>query len=273
MTNSRTRRARSPFDSYLTEIDRTPLLSADEERELSALVRDGDAAARDRLVRANLRLVVSLARRYSGKGLPLEDLIAEGNMGLMRAAEGFDPAAGTRFATYASYWIKQSIRRALGRDGNAVRLPQYMITLVAQWHRAAATLRRELDRSPTDEEIAEFLDLTVRQTRAVRKALKVLTSGSASGDPDAEGPLDRVAATGVTCPAEELADAETLSEAIASLSELTEREATILRLRFGLDGEAPVTLKEVGERLGYTRERVRQIERDALAKLRQHLAA
>src|ERR1700722_7915727 len=132
---TRSRRGRSPFDSYLIEIDETPLLSAQDERELAARVQAGDTSARDLLVRANLRLVVSIARNYVGKGLPVEDLVGEGNMGLIRAAEGFDPNAGTRFATYATYWIRQSIRRSLSRDANALRLPSYMWTLLAKWHR------------------------------------------------------------------------------------------------------------------------------------------
>jgi RNA polymerase primary sigma factor len=265
--------ARAPFETYLSEIDKTPLLSADEERALARRIQVGDAAARDQLVRANLRLVVSLARHYTGRGLPLEDLIAEGNMGLLRAAEGFDPDAGTRFSTYASYWVKQSARRAVGRDGGTVRLPSYITTLVAKWRRTAADLHRELARPATEQEVAESLGLKPKQVRAVRKALRVLASGRQSENTDEGVPLDYVAAEGTTCPVEELAGAEEVRKAVESLSTLSEREAMILRLRFGLDGAKPVTLKEVGERLGYTRERVRQIERDALTKLREHVAA
>ena len=267
-----TNRHLAPLALYLSEIGRTPLLSAEEERELAFRVRHGDPAARDRLVRANLRLVVSVARRYAGKGLPLEDLVAEGNMGLLRAAEGFDPAAGTRFATYASYWIKQSTRRAVDRDGGTVRLPSYMTTLVAKWNRAAADLHRELDRPATEEEVAARLGLTPRLTRAVRKALRVLASGR-QRDEENGNPLDYLAAAGGTCPAEELAVAEEVRRAVGSLSALTELEASVLRMRFGLDGAEPVTLREVAERLGYTREWVRQVERAALAKLRERVAA
>jgi RNA polymerase primary sigma factor len=273
VTTTRTRRARSPFDSYLLEIDRTPLLTAAEERELADRIAAGDPAARDRLVRANLRLVVCVARQYVGKGLAMEDLVAEGNMGLMRAAEGFDPTAGTRFATYATYWIRQSIRRSLSRDGNSVRLPQYMATLVGKWHQTAALLVRELGRAPTEEEVAARLALRPKQTRAVRKALRALASGRAGGEAEDGGSvIEELVADRAACPSDAISRAEQLREALDSLDDLSEREATILRMRFGLDGTEPVTLNEVGRRMGYTRERVRQIERDALAKLRARVA-
>jgi RNA polymerase primary sigma factor len=273
VTTTRPRRVRSPFDVYLTEINDAPLLGADEERQLARRIADGDPAARDHLVRANLRLVVHLARAYVGKGLPLEDLIAEGNMGLVRAAEGFDPAAGTRFVTYATYWVRQSIRRALTRAGNPVRLPQYMWTLLGRWQRAAATLRRELGREATEEEIAADLRLTARQVRAVRQARKALASGQLPDEPEGAAPIEQVADGGEGCPAEVLASAEQLRVAVEALGLLSEREATVLRLRFGLDGRGQATLNQIGALLGYTRERVRQIEQEALAKLRRCVAA
>jgi RNA polymerase primary sigma factor len=265
---ARTRRAAAPFESYLTEIDEVGLLSAQEERALANRIAIGDGEARDRLVRANLRLVVCIARGYTGRGLPLEDLIAEGNMGLLRAVEGFDPAAGTRFSTYATYWIRQSIRRALSRDGSALRLPQYMTTLISKWHRAASVLRRELGRPPVDEEVAKRLGLSAKQTRAVQKALRVYASGQSIDEGEGDAAVDRVADVRSACPCDALEGAEALRGIMGSLERLTAREATVLRMRFGLNGEAAATLKEVGEVLGYTRERVRQIERDALAKLR-----
>jgi RNA polymerase primary sigma factor len=268
-----TRPNAAPLELYLSEINSTPLLNTEDERVLARRIATGDPAARDRLVRANLRLVVRLARDYTGRGLPLEDLIAEGNMGLMRAAEAFDPEAGTRFSTYATYWIKQSIRRTLSRDGSAVRLPSYLTTLVAKWRRAADELRRVLDRPATEEEIADHIGLSFRQTRAVRRALCALASGRRSEDPDGDRPLERVACPRGESPAEALADAEEIRKAVGSLAGLSEREGVVLRLRFGLEGHAPATLQEVGERLGYTRERVRQIERDALARLRDVVAA
>jgi RNA polymerase primary sigma factor len=225
------------------------------------------------MVRANLRLVVSLARHYAGKGLPLEDLVAEGNMGLVRAVEGYDPAAGTRFSTYASYWVKQSIRRALSRTGNAVRLPQYVTTLLAKWAKASTALHRELGRTPTDEEVAARLGLTERQVRVVRKARRVYASGQPVENPDGEPVVGLFADARELPPDDRLAGAEEVRKALDSVGRLEEREAQVLRLRFGLDGGEPASLQEVGEQLGYTRERIRQIERDALAKLRDHLAA
>jgi RNA polymerase primary sigma factor len=271
--NPRLRRVQSLFDCYLSEIDETPLLTPKQEGELAGKVQVGDAAAREHLVKANLRLVVSIARQYAGKGLPLEDLVSEGNMGLLRAAEGFDPDAGTRFATYATYWIRQSIRRALNRTGNAVRLPDYMWALIGKWQRTSTNLRRELGRTPSDQEIAAELRLSARQTRAVLKGLRVLASGQAQGDDSDDNPIEKMPDVGKTCPVDELAGAEQMRAALSSLGRLNDRELTVLRLRYGLDGETPVTLREIGAQWGYTRERVRQIERGALAKLRANLVA
>src|SRR5438552_10674925 len=144
----------SPLETYLSEINETPLLSADEEKLLAVRIEEGDIEARDHMVRANLRLVVNIARSYTGKGLGLQDLIAEGNLGLMRAVEGFDPAMNTRFSTYASYWIKQSIKRAVINTGKTIRIPAYMVELLAKWRRAASKLHDELGRPPTHEEVA-----------------------------------------------------------------------------------------------------------------------
>ncbi len=271
--NARPRRGRSPFDVYLTEIDQTALLTARDERELAIRVQEGDLEARDRLVRANLRLVVSVARNYTGKGLAVEDLVGEGNMGLIRAAEGYDPNAGTRFATYATYWIRQSIRRALSRDANTLRLPSYMWTLLSRWHSASSTLRRELGRAATVEEIALNLKLSRRQTRAVQKALMVLSSGQTIRDSESEDPIEQITSTRLNCPLEDLDEAEEVQGAMEGLANLDNRESTIIRLRFGLDGGSPITLREVGEKMGFTKERIRQIEREALAKLRQRVVA
>jgi RNA polymerase primary sigma factor len=270
-----TRRPRtlSSFDSYLSEIDQTELLTSSEEKDLAVRIQEGDSVARDHLVRANLRLVVNIARKYMGKGLTVEDLVGEGNMGLLRAAEGYDPNMGTRFATYATYWIRQSIRRALSRDGNTLRLPSYMLTLLAKWHRAAGGFAREWGRPGTEDEIAERMKLSKRQRRAVQKALLVLASGHSSGSPEGQSTIDQIASNRCGCPSEELHGFEQLRDALNGLTNLDDREATILKMRFGLEGEKPVTLKEVGERLGFTKERIRQIERVALAKLRQHVAA
>ncbi|MFN6050081.1 MAG: RNA polymerase sigma factor RpoD/SigA, partial [Planctomycetia bacterium] len=178
---SRQRRHRSdsvqsPLETYLREINETALLTADEEKQLAYRIETGDAEARDRMVRANLRLVVNIARSYTGKGLALQDLIEEGNLGLLRAVEGFDPTMNTRFSTYASYWIKQSIKRALVNTAKTIRVPAYMVELLAKWRRATAILHDELGRPPTHEEIAKVLELPKKKLNIIKKAIKVYQS-------------------------------------------------------------------------------------------------
>jgi RNA polymerase primary sigma factor len=270
---TKTRSTRSSLDFYVQEINAAPLLTADEERLLARRIALGDPEARDELVKSNLRLVIHLARAYVGKGLPLEDLISEGNMGLVRAAEGYDPAAGTRFVTYATYWIRQSIRRALNRASHPVRLPQYMWTLLGKWQRATVHLRKSLGREPQLSEIANSLSLTAKQLRAALNALKALSSIQTADDPSQPNAIEQLPDGFRQGPAEALVNAEELRVAIGSFRILSEREVLVLRMRFGLDGGQQATLKQIGEQLGYTRERVRQIEQQALAKLRKCLAA
>jgi RNA polymerase primary sigma factor len=268
------RNTRTPFDTYLSEINRTPLLSVAEERALAAQVAIGDSAARDRMVRANLRLVVNLARGYTGRGLPLEDLIAEGNMGLLRAVEGYDAGMSTRFSTYAAYWIKQSMRRALHMSARTVRLPAYVIGLVGEWRRAAAAFQEKHDRVAEDSELAELLGLSQKQVRVVKKALRAYVANSLGEQEDGSDiSADTLADTRITQPDDKLSGTEELGLALDGIHLLDNRAAEVLRMRFGLDGNEPRTLQEIGDFLGYTRERVRQIEREALAKLREHLQA
>ena len=270
--NDRTNVDSTYFGSYLAELYRTPLLSADAEKDLAYQIAAGDPAARDELVRANLRLVICLARRYVGKGVALEDLIEEGNLGLLRAVEGFDPKMNSRFSTYASYWVKQSIRSALNKSGHAVRLPQYMGTLLFKWRQAEIEFRRELGRDASREEVRGRLGLTSRQAWAVAKGQKAVMSGKAVGTTGEERSTDVLADPGAG-PADRLAAEDDVRAVLDSLDQLGDREATILRLRFGLGGEEPASLDKVGERLGLTRERVRQIELIALADLRNRLGA
>ena len=267
-----TQAACTPFESYLTEVNRTPLLSWNAEKDLAGRIAEGDPLARDEMAKANLRLVVWIARQYVGKGVPLEDLIEEGNLGLLRAVEGFNPGMNTRFSTYASYWVKQSIRGALNKSGHAVRLPQYMGTLLIKWRQAETELRAELGRDASREEVTGRLGLTSRQGRAVAKGQKAVMSGNAVGTTGEERPADLVADRGAG-PADRLIAEDDMRAALDSLDQLGDREATILRLRFGLGGEEPATLDKVGKRLGLTRERVRQIEQIALADLRTRLGA
>src|SRR5437870_593318 len=166
----------SPLETYLREINETALLSAQEEKDLAYRIDEGDNAARDRMVRANLRLVVNIARSYTGKGLGLQDLIEEGNLGLLRAVQGFDPTMNTRFSTYASYWIKQSIKRALVNTAKTIRIPAYMVELLAKWRRATVQLQDELGRSPTHEEVAGSLQLPKKKLAIIKKAIRVYNS-------------------------------------------------------------------------------------------------
>ncbi len=264
----------SPLQIYLQDINDTPLLSAAEERELAERVALGDPYAREHMVKANLRLVVNLARGYLGKGLSLEDLIEEGNLGLMRAVEGFDGGMDTRFSTYASYWIKQSIRRAVMNNGKPIRLPAYMVSLLAKWRRATAVLAERLDRAPSHEEVGKALKLSKKKMAIVAKALTIhnLTPHNENGDED--GPaIDEVLTDDRGKGVESrLMEADDLDRIFEHMHALEDREATVIRMRFGLDHYDPMTLREVGENLGLTRERVRQLESQAIQKLVHALA-
>jgi len=258
----------TPLETYLREINETALLNAREEKELATSIGEGDLAARDRMVRANLRLVVNIARGYSGKGLALQDLIEEGNLGLLRAVEGFDPAMGTRFSTYASYWIKQSIKRALINTGKTIRIPAYMVELLSKWRRATARLTEELDRTPTPEEIARVLGLPKKKLPIIKKAIKIYNATPQTDQTEAGWTLgDMVMDERQVAPDDALVESDSLRHVLAMLHTMDQREATVLRMRFGLDGYEPRTLKEIGEEMGLTRERVRQIETEALNKM------
>jgi RNA polymerase primary sigma factor len=258
----------SPLETYLGEINETRLLTADEEKDLAYRIGEGDGAARDHMVRANLRLVVNIARSYTGKGLGLQDLIAEGNLGLLRAVEGFDPSMNTRFSTYASYWIKQSIKRAVINTGKTIRIPAYMNELLVKWRRATAKLQDELGRMPTQEETAAYLKLPKKKLTIIRKAIRIYNAAPQSEPSDESRSIDEILMDdNPETPESHLLQADDLKQVIELLDQMDKREAAVLRLRFGLDGEDPKTLKEIGDRLGLTRERVRQIESEALSKL------
>lgn len=258
----------TPLETYLREINETSLLSARDEQELAIRIGEGDTAARDRMVRANLRLVVNIARGYTGKGLGLQDLIEEGNLGLLRAVEGFDPAIGTRFSTYASYWIKQSIKRALINTGKTIRIPAYMVELLSKWRRASARLSEELGRTPTPEEVARILGLAKKKLPIIKKAIRIYNATPQTDQVEAGWTLgEMVPDERLRAPDETLVEHDNLTHVMKMLHTMDPREATVLRLRFGLDDNEPRTLKEIGESLGLTRERVRQIETEALGKL------
>ncbi len=265
--------AQSPLETYLREINETALLTADEEKDLARRIEVGDTAARDQMVRANLRLVVNIARGYTGKGLALQDLIEEGNLGLLRAVEGFDPNMNTRFSTYASYWIKQSIKRALVNTAKTIRIPAYMVELLSKWRRATNKLTDELGRPPTPEEIAKLLGLPKKKLNIIKKAIRVYNSAPQTEQAGEPGwSIDEMLMDNRSkSPDTEMVESDDLKHVLVLLDKMDQREATVLRMRFGLNEEEPRTLKEIGESLGLTRERVRQIESEALAKLNESL--
>lgn len=256
---------------YLKEIAKTPLLSTSEEQELSLRVAQGDFSAREHMVKANLRLVVNIARGFKGLGLSLEDLIEEGNLGLLRAVEGYDGSLGTRFSTYATYWIKQSIRAALIKGGKQVRLPGYMVSLISKWNHAVKILTERLGRAPEPQEVAHTLYLSEKKMNYVLQALAV-SELQRSSDHDGANAEDEILVLAslfddeAMTPDQEVASAEMAELIKQALATRDEREQTVIRMRFGLDC-SPLTLREVGEKLGLTRERVRQVEQQALRAL------
>jgi RNA polymerase primary sigma factor len=260
--------APNTLNLYLREIKDSPLLTATEERELAEAIAQGDRDARARMIQANLRLVVKIARDYLGRGMVLDDLIGEGNLGLIRAAEEFDPGFGTRFSTYASYWIKQAIRHALINTSATIRLPAHMVNLLTKWRRAERALTRTLGCAPTDDQVAVDLGLTDAQRILVEKARRAtqlrLEGGTAENGIDWPGDE---ATQSADAPDSMLEADDERQSLLRRLQRLDERERSILTLRFGLEGEHPLTLKEVGRRLGVTREWVRKIEIRAVRKL------
>jgi RNA polymerase primary sigma factor len=261
--------SRSPLQIYLQDINGTALLNMEEERELARRVAEGDPEAREHMIRANLRLVVNIARGYLGKGLVLEDLIEEGNLGLLRAVEGFDGSMDTRFSTYASYWIKQSIRRAVMNNGKPIRLPAYMVTLLAKWRRATLALTENLGRAPSPEEVGKVLRLSKKKLSIVHKAIR---ANSLTPHPDGAGDegfaIDDVLTDERSKDPEiTMMENDDLERIMHRVEKLDHREQSVLRMRFGLAPHMPMTLREIGDSLGLTRERVRQLEQQALSKL------
>jgi RNA polymerase primary sigma factor len=257
---------------YLREIGQVKLLTPQEEIVLAKRIRRGDQRAREHMIKANLRLVVKIAHDYEGMGLPLLDLINEGNIGLMKGVERFDPRKGAKLSTYASWWIKQSIKRALANQSKTIRLPVHVVDKVAHIRRAEVKLRETLDRDPTDEELAHELDLDPRRIRQYRQASKAPVSLDAPiGDDASERVSEIVADPNAAAPFDRLVQ-ETDTQLVREvLGTLDQRENKILTLRFGLEDGQERTLEEVGARLGVTRERIRQIQEQALKKLREKM--
>ena len=258
---------------YLKEIERIPLLTREQEGELARRVRTGDAAAKARLSEANLRLVVQIARRYRNRGLPLPDLIEEGNIGLLRAVEKFDGERGTRFSTYATWWIRQAIVRALANQARIIRLPVHVELLLARYTRAQQRLTQELERPPTMEELAAALGTTVEQVEELEEIrLQPVSLETPIGE--GQGRVSDLIADPSADPRDALVSLfRERADLVSVLDDLAANERTVLRRRFGLEGDPPEKLEAIGQRLGLTRERIRQIEAAGLRKLRALLGA
>ena len=258
-----------PVKIYLKEIGRVPLLSPDEEVDLAIRISQGDVAAKKRLSEANLRLVVSIAKRYLGRGMQFLDLIQEGNLGLMKAVEKFDYRKGFKFSTYATWWIRQSITRAIADQARTIRIPVHMVETINKQVRATRQLLQKLGREPSPEEIAEFIGSTPERVREIQKiAQDPVSLETPIGEEEDSHLGDFIEDSNAAAPAE-VAEANMLREQLISvLSTLTPREEKVLRLRYGIDDSHPRTLEEVGKEFNVTRERIRQIEAKALRKLR-----
>src|SRR5881275_1372169 len=255
---------------YLREIGQIPLLTPQQEIELAAKIKKGDREARALMIRSNLRLVVKIAHDYANLGLPLLDLISEGNIGLMKAVERFDPAKGGKLSTYGSWWIKQSIKRALANQSKTIRLPVHLVDKISKMRRTAMRLQEELGREPTAEELAEEMGTTPGRVAQMRMAaIRPASLDAPIGDEDSNNFAEVVQDEAADTPYEQLEEKTVTRMLQEMVKTLDVREATILRARFGLDGGPQKTLEEVGQKFGVTRERVRQIQNIALKKLRK----
>jgi len=280
---------------YLRQINESPLLSADDEKRLAEIVREGqraperfqqgeiglaeredaeaDAAeARETMVRSNLRLVVNIAKKYAKRGMPLNDLINEGNLGLIRAVEGFDPDQNTRFSTYASWWIKQSIKRSLINSDKPIHIPAYMVEMISRFREAREQFLETEGRPPTADELAERLEMTVSKVDHIRNAVRAVSTPTNDSDTaDGQSLTEALADEKTPSPEDALFNESEAAKMVRLLDALDDREQRILRMRYGLDGNEPLTLKEIGAAIHLTRERVRQIECEALKKIKDHI--
>ena len=261
---------RNVIRTYMQEIGKTALLSREEEVALAARIKDGDQSARDHMISANLRLVVKIAHDYNNFGLPLLDLISEGNIGLVKAVERFDPEKGGKLSTYAAWWIKQSIKRALANQSKTIRLPVHLVDKISKMRRVTAKLADELDREPLDEEIAYDMGMPINKVAHLKSvSVRPASLDAPVGEDGNTSFGELVGDENQTTPLEDL-QYKTVNNDIQSVIALLEaREGEIIRLRFGLDGNRPLTLEEVGEHFAITRERVRQLQTIAIHKMRR----
>jgi RNA polymerase primary sigma factor len=261
---------RNVMRTYMQEICKTPLLTKQEEFDLAERIKAGDKRARDHMISANLRLVVKIAYDYNNFGLPLLDLISEGNIGLIKAVERFDPSKGGKLSTYAAWWIKQSIKRALANQSKTIRLPVHLVDRIARMRKVTAQLADELDREPSDEEIAYAMDMPINKVAHLKSVSVRPASLDAPVGEDGDTTFGELVGDeqGAT-PYENLQEKSMSDDIKSVIGRLEDREAEIIQLRFGLDGNPPLTLEEVGERFDITRERVRQIQNIAIHKMRR----
>ncbi len=260
---------------YLKDIDKAPLLSAEEEIRLAKRIKKGDTRARRKMVQCNLRLVVNIAKKYSRYGVPLLDLIEEGNLGLMKAVKKYDPRMGYRFSTYASWWIKQAILRALSEQGKTIRVPVYMSETISRYKRVIEQLKHKLHRRPRLGEIAKKLKVSARKIKEIKQAMDTEPASLETpiGENGTGRLLDLVEDVTVESPFESIAKLLQQERVREVLDTLKPRYKRVLVLRFGLEGKGPYTLEEIGERLKISKERVRQIEDKAMNQLRDMLVA
>ena len=258
------------LQQYLSEIGKTPLLTVEDEKRLAKAIKDGDEAARELMIRSNLRLVVTIARNYEGLGLSLPDLIAEGNIGLMKAVERFDPGFGAKFSTYGAFWIKQSIQRALVTQTRTIRLPYGVAADVKKMRDAVMKLGETLGRDPTDDEVAKSLGMKIKKVAHLRTVSLQPASLEATvgDDPDGTSLGERLGDETAFQPDDALAQSDLIERLRCVLDELDYRELKIIEGRFGLDGNPPRTLDDIGSDFGLTRERIRQLQMRAVQKLR-----
>ena len=270
--NIMTKRTDNNYQIYMSQIARYPLLTAEREKELATRIRNGDAAAREEMIQGNLRLVIKIALEYNNLGVPLLDLISEGNIGLIRAVERFDKTKGVKLSTFAAYWINQRIKRALVNQSKTIRLPVHLTDKLSMVRRVAQQMGQDLGREPTVEEIADETGISLRKLKSLWRVSNQTTSLDQTVGDHSEHTLgEMVNDESMRDPAQIVSDAEMRGKMMEAMHTLDKRERSVINARFGFGSDEPLTLDEVGEKMGFTRERIRQIQNNALKKLRKEI--